>query len=492
MLLSREKKHKGVEMTIKNIALSVAAVSVIATAAFAGTVNNPGNVGLIGQEALSLNDANISSVFGTTTLPTTSTASQYTPTNIRATSLKNPIFKFIFTSAKDITATSTAAVFEVVDGNASNVSVSNYKMVAKNPQISGSKNEIISFNASDSSIYAYNNKKYVVADSNTTDVNGTAAIEVTVVKGSTSDVTLATELYSGDSQQLADAAPAISIAKVGPEYVGSVTQKFDARIDASNSFFTFYDRNSDGATKRADDAIFNLHQNATLPGASLGATDATIVVTFDQNLTANAYVAGGASVTQNDTNVTDALANIFNTTNAVADVNETITLTVNGSSAVKKTNFDAHAYVTSGSTNFDLIGKTSGNAGAWTIYGYNAQIPNVVGLTNIDTTMKFTNRSSLDTNIYFTLIDPDGTVATLNSVDNTELAKLPANSTGKYKASALLALVTDPAFNKNGSISVEVSIPTTPDAVYGMASFKNKTLGQFKDLPVYNSSSMSY
>jgi len=479
-------------MTIKNIGLSIAAVSVLATAAFAGTVKNPGSVGLIGQEKLSLSDVSISAVFGNT-INTASTAIQYTPIDIPATSLKNPIFKFTYSSAKNLVASSTTAVFEVQDGNASNVTPANYKMVAKTPQISGSNSEIISFNASDSSIYAYNNKKYVVADSNTTDVNGTAAVQATVVKGSTSDVTLQTELYSGDSQQLADLAPASSIAKVGPEYTGSVSQKFNARIDASNSFYTFYDQNSDGGIKKADDSIFNLHQNATLNGASLGVTNATLIVEFDQNLTKNGYSEStGTATTANDLNVTDAVTGIFNASNTVADHNETITLTVNGTSAINKTSFSAHAYVTSGATNFDLISKTTENAGAWTIYGYNAQIPNVVGLSTIDTTMKFTNRSSLDTEIYFTLIDPDGTIATLNSVDNTGLASLAANSTGAYKASALLALVTDPAFDKTGSISVEVSIPTTPSSVYGMASFKNKTLSQFKDLPVYNSSNMAY
>ena len=46
-------------MTIKNIGLSVAAVALLSTAVFAGTVNNPGKLGLIGQEALSLGDLNV-------------------------------------------------------------------------------------------------------------------------------------------------------------------------------------------------------------------------------------------------------------------------------------------------------------------------------------------------------------------------------------------------------------------------------------------------
>jgi hypothetical protein len=56
----------------------------------------------------------------------------------------------------------------------------------------------------------------------------------------------------------------------------------------------------------------------------------------------------------------------------------------------------------------------------------------------------------------------------------------------------LLAQVTDVAFNKTASISVEVSVPATPTNIYGFASFRNLKLGQFKDLPIYNSSTLSY
>ena len=482
---------KGVKMTIKNIGLSIVAVSVLATTGFAGTVTNPGNVGLIGQEKLSLNDVNVTDAFGDIS---DSSAIKYTPTDIPATSLKNPIFKFTFANVKDLKPLATTAVFEVVDGNENNITADNYKMVAKSPQVSGSNSNIISFNAINANTYAYNNKTYVVADANGTDnnVTGDARVQATVLKGSTSNVTLQAELYSGDSQAQADLAPATVIAKVGPEYVGSVTNKYDARIDASNSFYTFYDQYNNVVTtntKKQDSAIFNLHQNATLPGASLGVTGATLVLTFDQNLTKNGYSSSAGATADNDMNVTDILGGIFSTAN---DHNETLTLTVDGQTAIPKTTFDAHAYVTSGTTNFDLITKSTGNAGAWTIYGYNAQIPNVVGNGNIETTMKFTNRSSLDTNIYFTLIDPDGTVAKLNSVDNPTLPSLKAGTTSKYDASTLLGLVTDPAFNKTGSFSVEVSIPTTPNSVYGFASFRNLTLGQFKDLPIYNTSKMTY
>jgi len=490
-------------MTIKKIGLSLVAISMIGTAGFAGTVKNPGSIGLIGSEKLSLQDVNITAVFGDA-FTSLSTAIEYTPADIPATSLKNPIFKFTYANAKDLVASSTTAVFEVQDGNASNAVIANYKMVAKTPQISGSNNNIISFNAVDSNTYAYNNKLYVVADSNTTDANGTASVQATVVKGSTSDLTLQAELYSGDSQAQADLAPATSIAKVGAEYVGSVVQKYNARIDASNSFYTFYDQYSDTydvvGDNKHDSANFSLKKNATLSGASLRATQVNLVITYDQNLTKNsATVTASGAVTiaaaaPNDNNATLALSSIFTTNNLQEDKNETVEFAVDGTSEIKKTIFDAHAYVTSGTSTFDLIPKTSGNAGQWTIYGYNAQIPNAVSINggqSFETVMKFTNRSSIPTDIFFTLIDQDGTVETVSS-KNTTLANIPVNGTGVYTATELLALVTNPDFDKSKSFSVEVSIPTTPSSVYGFASFKNVTLGQFKDLPIYNSSSMTY
>lgn len=470
-------------MTIrKKIALSIVTASLASTVAFAGTITNTGSVGLVGKEKLTISDVNVSNAFRSVGEVV------YTPTNIPATSLKNPIFKFTFAGGSSLVVDGNTSVWECQDGNESNTSIGNWRRVAGDMQVSGTNSEIASFNAVDSTIYVYNNKKYVVADNNSSDITDTN-VSITLAQGSTADLALQAELYSGDSQAQADLAPATTIAKVGNEYVGSVTQKFDARIDAANSFFIFYDRNSDGSTKKEDDAVFNLHKNATLPGASLGVNVAYIDVLFDQNT--SSYITSQLGFTTlTDLNVTHSV-NGFNTASSAFDSNTTLALTVTGTDKIEKTKFGAHAYVKSGTNIFDLITKATDNAGEWTIYGYNAQIPNVASTPSVDVVMKFTNRSTLDTNIYLTLIDQDGTIVTLDSV-NDGLAALPANTTGVYKASDLVALITDPDFNKNDSFSVEVSIPTTPSSVYGMASFKNLTLGQFKDLPIYNSSEMTY
>jgi len=474
-------------MTINKIGLSVVATAVLSVTAMAGTISNSAALGLIGQEKLSLADVTISDGFGSQ-----ANSIIYIPTSIPATSLKNPVFKFTYTNAKSIVVNDdNLSVFECLDGNESNTTYENWRQVADSPQISGSNNEVISFNAVDGDTYAYNNKKYIIAHSDGADLSK-ADVNISVTKGSTADVQLTAELYSGDSQALTDATSPTSVAKVGPEYVARITQLFDARIDASNSFQVFYDQYDHGNNSE-DDVIINVKRNVTLAGASLTTDTLISDLTFDQNLTLNNYavaVAGGiVAGTQNDMNVSGNK----HVLNAGDDANDTIALTVDGASKIEKTQFGYHAYVVEGTSTFDVIKSTTNNAGAWTIYGYNAQIPNVAGIgTDIETTMKFTNRSGLDADIFFTLIDQDGTIVELSSVDTPEIVNLPKNTTGKYNATDLLNLVTDPEFNKNASFSVEVAIPTTPSAVYGIASFKNLKTAQFSDLPVYNTSTMTY
>jgi len=269
----------------------------------------------------------------------------------------------------------------------------------------------------------------------------------------------------------------------------SIDQKFDAQIDASLGFkqFNGQDNKSDGVKY----TIANKFSSFVIPAT---ASKMQLDIVADQNLSTYKISETNSS----NTHINSIKLGDYNLTASAtgADVNSTFTdavtstLQTDQTGAMSVTNFKATGFVTFNGFTKKLLNQV--DAGAWTIYGYTAQIPNVVGLSNIDTTMKFTNRSSLDTNIYFTLIDPDGTVVTLDSVKNPSIASLPKKSTGTYKASDLLALVTDPDFDKTGSFSVEVSIPTTPSSVYGMASFKNKTLRQFKDLPIYNSSKLAY
>ncbi|MCD6258009.1 MAG: hypothetical protein J7J31_00240 [Helicobacteraceae bacterium] len=327
---------------------------------------------------------------------------------------------------------------------------------------------------------------------------GTSLMLSLPVGTTTADASLI--LYSNSGDSTLDTATD-TILETRTQFTGSFGTQLDAQIDASADFLLF---NADGAradSTTQDSYTFTFANDKDIDFAATS-TDVTYTVFADRNISTFTVTAADADTndvfsgswadavwpapTVNDYNIT---ASVVGDTNG--SVTEEVQLTVAPTEDMAIVNFTGQGVVTfdGGATKTLFSGVSAGN---WTIYGYTAQIPNVAGLSTHDTVMKFTNRSSLNTNIYFTLIDPDGTTATLNSADNAEIASLNADTTGTYVASALLALVDDAAFDKTGSISVEVSIPTTPDAVYGMASFKNNALGQFKDLPVYNSSSMGY
>jgi hypothetical protein len=271
------------------------------------------------------------------------------------------------------------------------------------------------------------------------------------------------------------------------QFSASVTTKLDQKIDSSADFKTFV-----LAAKADTYQISFVNLRSTLNYAA-DATKVELVLFADQNLTKNGYTASSTaapgSIVTHDMNTTLTYNDVQSDTNQ-SDVN---TLTVNGTSAMSITTFTASAIVTVDGITSPLTVMDKAEAGKWDIYGYTAQIPNVVAIASrFETTIKFTNKGNEDANIYFTLRDQDGTVALVNSATNTNIPSLKAGTTSTYNASTLLAQVTDVAFDKANSMSVEVSVPATPTNIYGFASFRNLTLGQFKDLPIYNSSELNY
>lgn len=271
------------------------------------------------------------------------------------------------------------------------------------------------------------------------------------------------------------------------QFSASVKTKLDEKIDSSADFKKFV---LSALSDTYEISFVNL--GSTLD-YDANATKVDLVLFADQNLTKNGYIPTTsdltATIVPNDMNTT-LTYNDADSDNNQSDLN---TLTVNGTSAMSITTFTASAIVTVNGITSPLTIMDKAEAGKWDIYGYTAQIPNVVAIASkFETTIKFTNKGNEDANIYFTLRDQDGTVALVNSATNTNIPSLKAGTTGIYNASTLLAQVTDVAFDKANSISVEVSVPATPTNIYGFASFRNLTLGQFKDLPIYNSSDLNY
>jgi len=448
---------------MKKIITSAAVAAALTTAAFAaGTLTVDGDTFKVSKELLVAKavDVNITS-------PLTYTA------GIANSSANEPGFEIVFTgltpSAKDLLmidaeTNATIATFSRIDGSS--------VILEAKATVSVNRNKTYKLVSNDS------NASITAGDLTLKLPQGTTSAKAKLI------LTDNTGVNTLDSVE-------DDIISTVQQFSASVKTKFDQQIDSSKAFKKFVN------VLPASDVQDTVQVDFINIGADLdkaaGADKATVVVHFDQNLSTVALVkpiVGLPTQTMNDTNMTLVYSG------GAEDVNQTgsvATFILDGTTAMNATNFTASVDV-----NFEtsysnkLLDKV--DAGKWDIYGYTAQIPNVTTIAgSFETVMKFTNKSDSDVEAYFTLRDKDGTVATVDTKDTADtLETIKKGATSIFKASDLLAKVTDAAFNKTTSFSVEVTIPTTPTNIYGFASFQNLKLGQFKDLPIYNSSTMSY
>jgi len=319
-------------------------------------------------------------------------------------------------------------------------------------------------------------------------------LNVTLDSGSTSfKVSIDVANSAGD---IKDSAPATTILNGVQELSAKVLTSFSAQIDPVANYLKF--TNSQSSNK----GVVTLHRGIT--NKSVGNADTTVTLYSDTNL--NDFGSLIPTATGIATNTSLACTSLTQngqeykmdcnlTWSSGRDSNITFNFTADGSHKIQETNFWVAAKVDSTAKNPNysatILEKTE--FGNWKNYGYRAQIPNVLATSNFKTYLKFTNASSLDADVYMTIRDIDGTVVTLSSADS-EIASLPAGKTVKYLANTFLqtAYDKDNDLDIKQSVSVELNIPTNPNKVYGFASLKNISLGQFKDLPVYSTSSMRY
>lgn len=380
------------------------------------------------------------------------------------------------------------------------------KIVGINPQLSGQDNQKLTFDINDS-INDYDTLFLADQDTDgnysTHDDNLTLTLDM--LQGN-EKVTMNYALLDNVDKTL-DTKPAGTVQSTAKQWnvtIANATDKFDAQIDASKAFLKFVANATTTTGTTADDGIITVTENKVDIGTG------TLSLQIDTGADKN--VSSFAVATDNTGSVTNvgSLAESFDGTNYTAERNITVgetggantstydlTYTVGtaGLKAIDETNFTAAVKATSTVNNTHLNTQylaTGTDFGNWTIYGYQAQIPKVTYETeagagnNIDTKISFTNRSSLTAGVYMTIYAEDGSKCSYSDVN----ALTPDNSK-EYVFSNVLA--TCPAgYPDHGSFSVEVSIPTNPSNVYGFASFKNKTLGRFKDLPIYNTSKLHY
>jgi hypothetical protein len=467
-------------MTIKKIMLSAVAASLVGTAAFAsGTLSLNGTVGKYSNELISNTavDAN------------NTTALNYTAGIINA-SASEPGFELQLVAPAQIKSS---------DGNIS-VMDENNATVGVFDRYDPTAHSIIFKKQTGASISRGLVYK-IVGDDNASLAPG--AMEMTIGKGSTSvDAKLIVTDNTGVN--VIDTASS-KVLEGADQFAMSIDTKLDAQIDASLAFKEFH-----GTPSNTDTIVYTIENKKAAMTSGIFATASSLKldVVADQNLSAYKITEATALVSSGTAGfvpLTDISLSDYNLTADASTVDANISdqlttvLTTDKTGAMSVTNFKATGVVKF-NTAYSKTLLSQVDAGTWSIYGYNAQIPSVITNDTFSTNFKFTNRSSIEAGVYFTLIDADGTTVSLNSVDNPSIASLPANNTVTYKASDLVALAANATatggsvagFDGAHSFSVEVSIPTTPNLVYGFASLKNTAVGQFKDLPVYNSSTMTF
>lgn len=366
------------------------------------------------------------------------------------------------------------------------------KTVGNNPQFSGKDNQKLTFDINDT-IDDYNQLRLTSDNSDGDSARENNATVVLDVLNGSSVVTTTFQLLDNVDKPL-DTSNATNVITLVKEWDVSIENQFNAKIDASKSF-AYFTTNTSTSGGTVDTAGVHIEHNSKVK-IGTGAPTLNVVVNMDQNISTAGTLASNVSATPTIVATSTGYQTDENLTSFTSTSDYNLTYTSSTKAEIPETVFTATAsilkFVNNASYNKTYLADA--DLGAWEIYGYKAQIPNVLDVAGkFSTNIKFTNRSTLGVGVYFTLIDQNGVVVQLDS-DNDGLAALDAGKTQQYKAADLIKLASakDSTFDGSKSISVEVSIPTTPNKVYGFASFKNVTLGQFKDLPIYNTSTMTY
>ena len=365
--------------------------------------------------------------------------------------------------------------------------------VGKNPTLAGANKEKLIFDVNGSINDA--DQLFISSDANIS-LNMPADLNLTMLEG---NKTIGMNYALLDNvDDIRDQSTTEKVGESVKEWDIVVKSGFSSQIDAAAGFLKFTDASNTPDTASVDivqyqvdigtgdittNYVLHMDSNVSSFGAltTVDSTGAGVVLVSDGN--GSAFTATQlAYVVTEAANTSGLTTHTFSFNPSTVDV-------------ISETKFqiDANVSTSDSNANFKKQYLTTADFGEWTIYGYRAQIPGVMGVGIFQTNLKFTNRSTLDTGIYFTLIDQDGTIVNLSS-DVDGLAPIPANTTKQYLATDLVALATakDANFDGAKSFSVEVSIPTTPSKVYGFASFKNTDVGNFKDLPIYNTSTLNY
>lgn len=461
-------------MTIKKLALSTVAASVLATASYAaGTLTlSGGSAETVSSELLSVQDvdANITSGLVYTNGMDASTAYEAG-------------FELIF---QDVPVTS--GTLEVIDDQ--NVTVANYDRIEGNSIIFTTVNDKTIQRGAIYTIVS-------AAEANVTNTISAGDLQVTIPEDSTS-ATSTLKLWNNNGGQVLDTASATILSPTA-QYSIAIDTPFSAEIDAANGFLTFEAThtgfNADSTTTDSYDFTFtNLKDNINHP-ATL--SDFTMNVVADHNLSDDVQTIALAGVVMSTAEAVNDYNITFNDDGTNFDANGTF-------AALGTTTTDSStAMLTSGTVDFAatttitidggevITLQNAVNAGQWTIYGYNAQIPGASysAAAGTDTVVTVVNNSSTTASAIMTVIDEANNQCTLNSATNSAIADVASGSKNKYRLSDLVTECNNDGQTLTGTaFAIEPNVPTDPENIYANAFVENTMAanGRFKVLPVYH------
>jgi hypothetical protein len=348
--------------------------------------------------------------------------------------------------------------------------------------------------------------RYVIADSNH---NQNVMVEVEADKTAVENVGIdKARLKSGSgTQKEYDTAGPIKLMVIKDQYKVTCISKLGKLINVANDRKTFvvtpHDADDGNVT---DKLVFKVEEvNAISPeyeldgaktplqfvayenNGSINTTSFTINGT-DEFDTANNAVFGACNLPVTNGNIGVCLES-----NASEFGSKSFTLTFKANAPIPELTFKADYWV--GDSNTTLAQQvnpavdytTATYVGEWKDHAYIAQIPAATASDVVDTKLFVTNRSCAAVDPIFKIV-LGGKVTEIKASD-AGYDNLKPDSQMVYKVGTLVEAAGLPLGKQ---YAVEIVIPGNAEDFYVYAQALNMSKGQFKDLPVYNTSSRTY
>lgn len=500
-------------MTIKKIGLSMAVMTALASSALAGTLvySDGSSSAKIAAELYQL-DNNV-----TVNLGTASKYVEYTADLNGSGTVSDAAVNLIFSSKVTKAASDKFVIADEADGN---------KTVAKEIDYNEATGKI-TFD-SDSAYTIADGKKYIIAltdGSVNLDDNLTIGdIIEAQVSGSQSVHTAFTgnlEVWStSGTEDLRDTA-SMNFFTITPQYKVTCDNKFNNLINVENSSLTFVStkhgvlNTPDGTTGDVAEVLSDIMRftvTKTAVDFGLDGNGSVLNITADNNTTFPAALASSsadfATVSSSmavgasydgttDVNATDQHTTASDSFYGLGASTHTYTvnLKANGTAAIPATKFTGNFYIRNNQvdtnttyTPADPTYSANTAVGEWNEFAYIAQIPSATTDSTVETKLKVVNRSCKDVTPIFNLVK-DGVVTPVKAP-----SIVAVDSQVQYKLSDIVAKAIDEgaSISATGQYALEVTIPGNAEDFYVYAQSKNVNVGQFKDLPVYNTSTRNY